>query len=42
MVTVFFLYFPKGAALIRMLANFMGHSVFQMGLQVSKAISDFV
>ncbi|KAK2523705.1 hypothetical protein Q9966_012002 [Columba livia] len=26
--------YKKGAALIRMLANFMGHSVFQMGLQV--------
>lgn len=39
----FFLYhFPQGAALIRMLANFMGHSVFQMGLQVSKGISVFV
>ncbi|XP_034984412.2 thyrotropin-releasing hormone-degrading ectoenzyme [Zootoca vivipara] len=25
--------YKKGAALIRMLANFMGHSVFQMGLQ---------
>lgn len=29
----------QGAALIRMLANFMGHSVFQMGLQVCSKLS---
>ena len=33
--------FLQGAALIRMLANFMGHSVFQRGLQVSKMLSIF-
>lgn len=33
--------FPQGAALIRMLANFMGHSVFQRGLQVSKILPIF-
>lgn len=32
---------PQGAALIRMLANFMGHSVFQRGLQVSNKLSMF-
>lgn len=31
----------QGAALIRMLANFMGHSVFQMGLQVCRNHSFF-
>lgn len=34
--------FLQGAALIRMLANFMGHSVFQRGLQVSKMLSIFL
>ncbi|XP_056338373.1 thyrotropin-releasing hormone-degrading ectoenzyme [Oenanthe melanoleuca] len=33
--------YKKGAALIRMLANFMGHSVFQMGLQDYLTIHKF-
>ncbi|XP_068046329.1 thyrotropin-releasing hormone-degrading ectoenzyme isoform X2 [Anomalospiza imberbis] len=34
--------YKKGAALIRMLASFMGHSVFQMGLQALKRVGKSV